>query len=526
MDFFRSWIKICGLISMTFSMIFIISIFSGCSIKPTPFVAQDHLKRIDDDRNKLYGGQESLTEPLTLSMAIARALKYNFDNRLAMMESVLQDKQMDLATLEMLPKLIAGAGYSWRDNTMASFSVPVENPNNTSGYFTTSQDRERIIEDLTFSWNILDLGASYYGAKQQSDRILIAKEKQRSVINNIIRQVNDAFHNAVTSERLLPKVESCLLDANEALEMNHKIEEERLKPLVKVLQYRKDLLKLIDQLNQLHHNLIVSKTRLAALINLPLNENYSINFNEEPAFEPPEIKHSIRDLETLGLYYRHDIREEAYKARINELQIKKEFIGLFPGLSFSASANHDSNSFLMNNNWLDLGVETSFKLFNLIKGPRRLAVAKTRVMVDETRRLALSVASLVKINIAFQKYKQTMESYRTNSLLLQVEKHLQKAISNVTSLKAGSDLENIRQNASTIATLMNRDYAYTGALAALFELYASIGIDFYDGPVDDISLTQLMSEIDHRLSDWQTATLPGIPDVSPDELTNALSQKE
>ncbi len=498
-------------------VIFIGILFSGCAIKPMPFNNENHLDRIEKDQEKLYKGQPPLTSSLTLSMAISRALKYNYDNRLAMMESVLQDIQLGLATMEMLPKLITSAGYSWRNNTMASFSVPVDNSNGTLGSFTTSQDKERRIADLTFSWNVLDLGTSYYEAKQQADRFLIAREKQRKVINNIIRQVSDAFFHAVTAERLLPAVEKTLIEARHALEMNRQVEKERLKPLVQVLQYRKELLKLIDRLNQLNHSLLISKTQLAALINLPLDQPYAINLDNISPDDMPQMKNTIRELETMGLYYRHDIREEAYKARINKLQVKKEWVGMFPGLSLTTSANHDSNSFLMNNNWVDMGIDTSLKLFNLIKGPRRLKVAKTRVKIDEIRRLALSVASLVQINIAHLKYQQTMESFHTNAMLLQVEERLQKTISNITALKAGSDLENIRQNASTIATVMNRDYAYADARTSLFELYASIGIDFYNGPVDEISLNDLEQQINIRLDDWKTARLPHIPKEAPEK---------
>lgn len=507
-------------------LLMLIGILSGCSLEPVPLTIEEHHNRVETDRQHLYTDQEPLTKPLTLSMAIARALKYNFDHRLSMMEAVLQDEQNALTRLDMLPKLIANAGYSWRDDKLASYSVPVEESSDREAYYTTSQDREKDIAGLTFSWNVLDFGMSYYEAKQQSDRFLIAHERRRRVINNIIRQVCDAYYHAITAERLMEPVKTTLADAQHALEMNHQIEKERLKPLIDVLQYRKDLLKIIDKLNQLYHNLEISKTRLAALINLPLNEDYTIYFPEEPEFDPPLIRQSIGDLEVLGLYFRHDIREEVYKARIDQYQVKKEMISLFPGLTFSASANHDSNSFLMNNNWAELGIDTSMKLFELVKGPKRLKVAKTKILLDDTRRLAMTVASLVQIHIAHQKYQQSIESYDMNNRLLDVETRLQKAVSNVTRLKAGSDLENIRQNAATIASVMNRDFTYATAMSALFELYTSLGIDFYGGPVGDIELAALTDQIERRLTDWQAARIPSIPEMPQETETDELSKAQ
>ncbi len=452
--------------------------------------------------------QEPLTEPLTLSMAIARALRYNYDNRMAMMESVLQDKQTQLATLQMMPKLVASAGYSFRDNDMASFSVPVDSQGDL-GAFTISQDREKNFADLTLSWNILDLGTSYFQARQQADRFLIAQERQRRVINNIIRQVCDAFYRATMAERLMPRVKTTLADARQALAMNEQIEKERLKPLVQVLQYRKDILAIIDRLNQLNHHLKLAKTGLAALINLPSSQSYSVRFQDNPLFDtPPKIHHTIAELEDLGLYFRHDIREKVYTKRIDRFEKIKQTINLFPGLSLSSSANYDSNSFLMNTNWAEMGVQTSLKLFDLLRAPQLLDVAEARLVVDETSRLALTVAVLVQINIAHQKYTQSLESYEITTQLMSVENRLQKAIIDAVNLKAESSMNAIRQTATTIMATMNRDMAYANTLTAFFDLYATLGIDFYTGPVDTIKLSDLDKRIQNGLKILKKGAFP------------------
>ena len=101
------------------------TVLSGCAIKPEPIDADARLAGMMKDQSEIYSKQEPITQPLTFYDALARALKYNFENRLAMMEAVLQDTQLSVATLNMLPRLTASAGYLGRDGQLASSSQGV-----------------------------------------------------------------------------------------------------------------------------------------------------------------------------------------------------------------------------------------------------------------------------------------------------------------------------------------------------------------------------------------------------------------
>ena len=55
-------------------------------------------------------------EVLGMSEAIARAIKYNMDYRTKMMEQAIAMGVSDLSNYDMLPKVVANAGYNYRDN--------------------------------------------------------------------------------------------------------------------------------------------------------------------------------------------------------------------------------------------------------------------------------------------------------------------------------------------------------------------------------------------------------------------------
>ena len=484
----------------------------GCSVKPELLTEQDLLGRIAADRKALYEDQVPLTSPLSLADAIARALTYNYDHRASMMELVFQFKQIKIASYDMLPKLAATAGYTTRSNNLASFSTPVD-VNSDQGNFVTSQDRSKAVADLAFTWNILDFGVSYYQAKQQADRFLIAQERRRRVINNIIGEVVGSYWRSYTAQQLLPAIKVTLDDAQDALRANREIERQRLQPLMLTLQNRKNLLRLIDQLQDLSYDLRVSRTQLASLINLPLQHGLVIAPSKRRP-EPPRLAAGIKlaDLENIGLYNRPDLRELVYQDRIDRHGVRKEILRMFPGLSVSASENYDSNSFLMNNTWAEAGARVTQNLLDLITGPAKIDAAKTKIEMGRIQRLALSVAALVQINIAYEQYHRSVESYKLSSSLNQVEMRLNKVMADAGALKARSALEQITQQAAAIASQLERDLALANIIRSLSNLYISLGCDLYTGPLGGtVDLPTLTARIEDHLGPWQMGQIVSFP---------------
>ena len=102
-------------------------LLSGCgTIKPEPLTQDEIGARVSADRAAMYRDQQPVSGPLTLSDAMARALKYNLDYRLKMMETALSRGILDISQQEMLPKLMTDAGYRWRDNDSGGTSVGIE----------------------------------------------------------------------------------------------------------------------------------------------------------------------------------------------------------------------------------------------------------------------------------------------------------------------------------------------------------------------------------------------------------------
>lgn len=492
------------------SVLGLVCSLSACAISPQPLTEAEHRTRVEVDRAAIVNDQVAVTAPLTLPEAIARALKYNYDHRLAVMESVLQDRQLTVANFAMLPRLALNAGYTARDNDLASVSkdvYPIERDRETN--YQTSNDRAHRFIDLTFTWNLLDFGVGYYQAKQQADRVLVARERRRKVVNNIVKEVSTAYWRAATAERLLPRIEPALAQAEKALAASGSIERDRLQPMIPVLEYRRNLLQMVGQLRRLHADMQVAKAQLAGLINAPTDAPLPIALAERGELPAPTaLQESLPTLETVGLFYRPDLREEAYQARIDRNGVRKEMIRLLPGLSIIGSTNYDSNSYLLNRAWAEAGIRATYNLINLAAGPSIIDAAESQAEIGEWRRRALTIAALVQINVAYQQYVHAQQEFADARELNLVEERLLRAVRNATEAQAQSGFEHIRHQVAALTTQLERDRALTDLQTALANVFVSIGVDPYDGPIEGVELNDMSTAIATRLALWQKGRLP------------------
>jgi outer membrane protein, multidrug efflux system len=487
-------------------------LLGGCNINPMPISDDERLATMTQDQTEMYAKQEPITRPLTLYDALARALKYNYDHRLTVMEAVLQDTQLEVATINMLPKLTANAGYVFREKKLGSSSEDYFTGGNalSNSRFATSQDASRGIADLTFAWNVLDFGVSYFQAKQQADRILIAQERRRKVVNNLIKEVLQAYWSANIADRLLPGLEPVLAEAERALAISRAIEGDRLQPVISVLEYQRSLLRIIDQLKKLRADLLIAKPKLAGLINAPAHSNFLLA-QPETTPEPPELKNSVAELENLGLFYRGDLREEIYQERISRADVWKEMLKVLPGLTIPIGLNFDSNSFLVNNFWMEAGARTTINLVNLIAAPKIWKSAQTQVEVARTRRKALSVAAVVQINVGYQQYLKALDSYKNAKELNKIDESISTVMSNNAASDAGSELERIHAATAALASKLEKEQSLADVYGAMGNIYASIGLDPATGGIEHVTVRTLAVQLEKTLDSWYKGYLPKLP---------------
>lgn len=482
---------------------------TGCAITPEPFDESTHWQRAMDDKALLYARQEPLDGPLSLPMAIARALTYNYDHRLALMEGAFQQKELTVANLGMLPKLSVDAGYNARDKESASRSI---------SYFTrketlepsVSQERRRATFDISFNWSVLDFGISYFQAKQQADRYLIMEERRKRVINNIVKDVINAYWRAAMAETALPEIKKALDQASVALASYRETRESGLTPLLISLNEEKTLLQMTGNLRRIAAELEQARVHLAALTNLPMHTPLELVPPAENIYRnPPLLSAAISDLEDIGLKLRPDLREDSYQERIDKNEAKKEIVRMIPGVSILASKNYDENIFLHNNWWYEATARVSSNLLGLIANYAQHDAAKTQIEVAHTRRLANMIAALVQIHLAFHQYHLALADFRDSMRMSDLEHKIFEVTRTEAEEGSISKVETINRHTDMITAKLNEFHAIAGVSEAWSNLYFSIGGSMVGDIATDLPLEEKARRIETGLSAWWSGSLPG-----------------
>ena len=477
-------------------------VLAACgSVAPKAFTSDEIRDRAAQDVLSMYKDQEPISAPIDFHEAAARALKYNLDYKLKLMETALSRSLWDVSTYEMLPKLVAGAGYSSRNNDSGGTSVLIEPPRTVSLNPSTSQERDRSMANLSFSWNALDFGVSYYRAQQKADQVLMAEERRRKVIQNVLQDVRNSYWRALGAQKLLGRVDSLLDRVNKALDRAKEIEKQGLMPQAQVLGYQRALLDAVNTLTLRRQDLELAMAELRALMSVAPGVKFTLAEQNELAL--PRIPVNVEALEKLALEKRPEIMEEWYRKRVTENDIKAAKVLLWPNISFDAGWQYDSNKYSYNSNWVDTGVRVSWNLLKLTQYPALQKAHQAQNETDDMRRMALSMAVLTQVRVGVQRYGLSLSELKFAEESMNVDQRLLNYAKAAAKSQFDSELEVIRTEARALLGEYQRYAAYSNAQAAWGRLYNSVGLDILPETVQSHDVKTLAKSMQETMGQWQ-----------------------
>jgi len=498
--------------------------FSGCSIMPQPLSNTDRQARIFSDMDALFKDVEPVTGPLSLHEALARALKYNYDARLKLMEEALSNAQLDLSHYDLLPRLTASAGYASRNNDALSGSVLLNNGSLiSSGTFSGAQERSRKTIGAAFTWNILDFGVSYVRAQQQAAKSLMANERKRKVVQNVMQDVRQAYWRAYGAQKTLPRLNALLSQVDEALKRSRSMEKQRLMAPEDALTYQRSLIDLYQQIVTHRQALLLAKPQLASLINVKPGTEIILADSEE--MKLPANLHLLDDMDALdqaALANRPELREEDYRKRVTVLEARRALYSILPGIDITASSHHDSNRYLYKNNWTEAGASISFNLLRVFSYPSMKRAQAAQAKLDDTRRIALSMAVLTQVRIAGQRYQESIVDYDINTQSAQVDARIEKIFANGVKADAKSEMDLLRVQVKAALSEMQRYASYAEMQTAYARIANSVGADMLpDSPdMSDIkTFAKQLAQVDEA---WRKGDFKVADEVSQLAVDNSI----
>jgi outer membrane protein TolC len=475
-------------------------LLSGCAIHPKPFTDAERQHMVAAERSEMFAQQDPVQGPITLPEALARAIRFNLDQRQKMMEEALAQRQLDLSNFDLLPKLTAAAGYTARNHELASRSVLLDNPSETAVPPSYSSDKEMHTADLSFSWNLLDFGVSYYEAKEQADRVLVVQQRRRKVVQLLMQQVREAYWEAAGAERIHDRIGPLLEAAQSALDDSRRAQSSRLASPLDTLNYQHELLDIMRQLELVRDQLEEAKPRLASLMNLEPGQSFTL---APPAgFDEPHFDMPVVQMETTALERRPELLEAGYNERISVNETHKAMARLLPGIQVQLGEHYDSNSFLAFHTWRDAGLNVSWNLLNVLNLKNIRGEAKAQLDVARVQREALAMAVLTQVHVARTDLSAKRRQFELLKQMNDVDQQILEHTRNAANANAVGKLNEIRAAAGAMMAQLRLYQSYGELESAYGQLLATLGLDPVPDTVKSHDLAALEQAITEEQQHW------------------------
>lgn len=483
----------------------VVLLLGGCaSVSPEAVAPEEVVATSAADLKQIRGGIEPLAAPLTLDEAIARAVKYNLERRVKLMEEAVALDHLDASEYDMLPKLVAGAGYRDRSNDLITRSKDSVTglPSLANPYI--SSERRAFTSDLSFTWSLLDFGQSYYAARQSANRYLITGERRRKALHLLVADVRTAFWRAASAQKLKARVELTLADAEGALAESRKAEQERLRNPLDALRYQKQLLENLRLLEAIGQELSTARVELAALTGLPFVGELRV---VEPAEDIGErwLAIPVERMEEQAIARNADLREAFYNLRLATDEARRGLLRHFPGLSFSYALRRSDDSYLINQSWNETGIQLSLNLLGLFGAPAQMRLGEAGIELAHNQRLATLMSIITQVHLARLTLGNAQRQYLRADGIWQVDAGIAEHVANRELAATQTRLDRVANQTSAILSELRRYQAMTLVQSAVSKLQATLGLEPAIEGSQDMSVAELAQAVGASLRQWDAA---------------------
>ena len=438
----------------------------SCVAKPERLDSASLSSFAEDKLKRVTANQEPISGPISLYEAMARAIKYNLDFHVELYNELLESRQLTTANLEMLPQLVGNSAYNGRNNYDGGSTAILKS------------DKNRFNHDATLSWNILDFGLSYIRAKQAANKVLIAEEQRRKIINRVIEDVRTAYWRAASADRLITGLRRLVVRVRKAIKDSESLQNDGVSSPLTALTYQRELVEIQQRIQTLQSNLTVAKSQLSALMNIAPGQTYRLA-SGNLRIGLTRLKMTADEMIYTAMENRPEIRDVQYNMRINQKEAKAALLQLLPSANVFLSGNVDTDSFLLNSNWVGWGAKATWNLMQVFKYPAKKRLIQAKDEVLDKRALAITMAIMTQVHVSRLRYTNSRRIYFSAAKHYKIQRGILHQIRASAAADQASEQTLIREEMNTLASRVKRDIAYADLQNSYANIYSAMGLDPY-----------------------------------------------
>lgn len=491
-----------GLTFLSLLLVIILSM-SGCSVKPIMLDNEVVMEQLKDDREIARKGVEPLSGILELEEAVARAIKYNLDYRVKMMNEALALGELDLSRYDMLPQVLAKAGYSTRNRPLIrSQSSSADLQNNREP--TVSSDLSSWDLSLGLSWSLLDFGSSFYLAHQNANNLLAANEQRRRAMHLLIMEVESAYWKAASAQALEEKVNKTSIVIEKAIINARRAKAEAVNPPLESLRHLRELWAAKQTIQDIQNDLVGAKLELANLINLPPGEKLELSSITNDYNMPDLIQMQLDELELITLQNNAELAIQFYDVQNAVLETRRAILELMPGITINWGPKYSTDSFVINDQWNEGALSVTWNLLNLLQISELREFYESKEELTRMQRVALQMVVVTKMHIARMQLQNSIKSFDISMNMLSIDRSIESNV--LQGFQAGTNSESEMIIAKTTAIVSElQTYRDLSILhTAESRLKASMGLEPKIQSVHLTTLNDLTESIKESQKNWKS----------------------
>ena len=366
---------------------------AGCSTTAIKYDATNVLRFTETTLRSEAVPLES-DAPLTIEDVRNRTLSKNSEYARAQTQLVETIRKAGLRGKDFLPQAYANSYGTWRNNASASIGKKIDDPSDTMPKdFYTAQDQAAARSNLTTSWDLLEVGLSGFKANRRSIHAYSQGEQNQYQCNKMMVDVENAYWRAVAFEQAEKKSAWLKSRVAYALDLSQQHADQNPDTKLHELMFQRELIDINRWYQSLYRSLLSAKPELARLMNLPAGTNFELESTRLPSNLGELGEKNALDLITTAYQNRPEIRQALYQSDLTKLKNEEDLWRHLPAMRFFLGANHNTNSFVLNQDFASAGLNLSWDILRL--GQIGETKRNGQIALEEQRRQTEILASAV-----------------------------------------------------------------------------------------------------------------------------------
>lgn len=397
-------------------------LFCGCSYRKEP-TDWHRVRGENSDRDvmELYSSATIPPFPMTLDDIVSVALQKNLSLLVVEQELAIQRERVTRERFRMLPNIFTCWESYGRTENRAIFSESLV-PGVPPAPLSLFSEQNIMRWNSGIVWNLVDFGAAFFKTQQEKSKVMMAHLEMERLKQNLVVELTRSYWRAVVAKQAIERSSALITKTMEQQSILQERVEGRDVSELQGLRNENQLLNIRGKLQSFFSEYHSAKTELAQLMGLPSSVDFELAEIDECGVDIDLCE--VEQLESWALVNRPELFSLDIEELVHVDEAKEAICRMMPGVELFAGALHDSNKFLLHNNWLIAGARAAWDLLNMPSYYSEKKIACKKRELVRRGRLAVAAGVIAQVHLSYLLYQDHLESYIIAKELESVNKRM------------------------------------------------------------------------------------------------------